>query len=282
MKYKIIHTSDYYFSTKVFLEPHYFRFKPKTTPHNKLHDFELHIFPKPIGLSELIDVENNLIHYSWFEGLFEELNIRSESIIEVADYNPFNFFLYPTEISTVPFRYPEHLLNILTPALITVPIPASLLAYGKEIKRKVNSNTIEFLTMLTRNIQSDFSLIYRHDGAPDDPEKTFDNKTGSCRDLTWMQIQLLRHMGIASRFVSGYFFLPLEDTSGYELHAWLEVYLPGAGWVGFDPSHGIIAGNSHIPVTYSSNPENTLPVTGTVRGKATSKLNTNLLIEPLD
>ena len=137
---------------------------------------------------------------------------------------------------------------------------------------------IPFLTNLTTKIHDDFILESRQEGIPFAPDKTFEIKNGSCRDLVWMQIQLLRHMGIAAKFVSGYFYLPLENSE-FELHAWLEVFLPGAGWIGFDPSHGILAGNSHIPIASSTHFENTMTVTGTIRGEATSDLISKVMIE---
>ncbi len=115
-------------------------------------------------------------------------------------------------------------------------------------------------------------------GNPHHPNELFRLKTGSCRDFAWMQIQILRNLGFAARFVSGYFYLDAESPE-FELHAWIEVFVPGAGWIGLDPSHGILAGNAHIPVASSANYQNTMPVSGTVRGEATSKLKTELQIE---
>jgi transglutaminase-like putative cysteine protease len=135
--------------------------------------------------------------------------------------------------------------------------------------------TINYITALTNQICQDFTLETRLEGEPLESGITFDLKKGSCRDLSWMQIQLLRHMGIAARFVSGYFFVESEHPKP-ELHAWVEVYLPGAGWVGFDPSNGMIAGSSHVPICSSSRYENTMPVTGSFRGDATSVLITSL------
>ena len=96
--------------------------------------------------------------------------------------------------------------------------------------------------------------------------------------MAWFQIQLLREFGIAARFVSGYYYIPM-DKMEFELHAWLEVYLPGAGWIGFDPSHGAATGNDHIPVASSSDFNHTMPVTGSIRGDAVAELRTELTIE---
>ncbi len=278
MRFKIVHDTIYQFSSEVFLEPHSFRFKPRNTPFVNVEYFKLKVIPETIGFAEHVDAENNFVHFSWFEGMYNELIIKLEMIIETREFNPFNFLLYPTDYFTIPFTYSESLMEILKPSLKVFNVSKELIEYGRIISKGSVLNTVDFLTSLTRQIHADFALEYRHTGEPFTSEKTFQAKWGSCRDLAWMQIQLLRHMGIAARFVSGYYYLPLEKPE-FELHAWLEVFLPGAGWVGFDPSHGIVAGNTHIPVASSSQFENTMPVSGTVRGNAISELNTNLIIE---
>ncbi|MDB4582609.1 transglutaminase family protein [Draconibacterium sp.] len=278
MKLRIIHKTEYEFSSKVFFEPHFFRFKPKTTPHLQLETFNLDVSPVPVGISENTDAENNLINLCWFEGMHEKMLITSEIKVNSQEYNPFNFILYPGDYLNLPFQYSKDLWEVLSPAMILEPINASLLEFGQKILAGSNANTVEFLTNLTKQIHSNFTLINREFGSPLEANETFRLKTGSCRDLAWMQIMVLRHMGFASRFVSGYYFLKIQDAN-FELHAWVEVFLPGAGWIGFDPSHGLFAGNTHIPIASSSKSENTMPVSGIIRGSATSKMETNLYIE---
>lgn len=278
MKFKIVHDTIYRFSSEVFFEPHFLRFKPKNTPFILVNSFNLEIVPKSEGLSEQVDAENNYVHFCWFEGMKNEMTIKMEMVVDSLEFNPFNFILYPEQYFKVPFTYSESLMEILQPSLKTSGVSTSLIEYGKKILKDSGPDTLGFLTHLTRQIHSDFTLEYRHVGEPHKSEKTFQQRHGSCRDLAWMQIQLLRHLGIASRFVSGYYYVPMEKPE-FELHAWIEVFLPGAGWIGFDPSHGLVAGKTHIPVTSSSHFENTMPVSGTVRGEATSELITNLFIE---
>lgn len=278
MRFKIIHETNYRFSSKVFLEPHYFRFKPRITPNCSLEHFNLRISPTPNGISEHLDAENNQIHFCWFEGEYTALIIESVSLVNSPAYNPFNFILHPLSYINLPFEYAPQLKRLLQPALYVHKISAPLIKYGERIKSEANSNTVQFITNLTSQIHADFTVEVRHEGPPHKPDKTFELKKGSCRDITWMQIQLLRYTGIAARFVSGYYYVEAEVPE-YELHAWLEVFLPGAGWIGYDPSHGIAASNEHIPVASSAQYENTMPVTGSVRGSATTKLTTNLVIE---
>jgi len=275
---KIVHETEYLFTEEVFLEPHYLRFKPKSTPHGKLNDFKLSIFPTPTGVAHHFDEEGNLIHFCWFDGMTKSLQIRSESQLITEKYNPLDFLVYPTDFLAIPFSYNKSKKSILQSDLIFENLSDSLIQYGNKVADDSNFNTVQFLVNLTRKIHTDFVVEYREEGPPHQPNEAFELKRGSCRDLTWMQINLLRQMGVAARFVSGYFYFSLDDKA-FELHAWLEVFIPGAGWVGFDPSHGMVAGSSHIPIVSSSNYENTLPVTGTIRGKGSSTLQTNVSIE---
>ncbi len=277
MKYKIIHETNYQFSDDVFLEPHYLRLKPQTTPANTLESFNVQVSPTPTGISEHLDAENNQVQLCWFDGMQNKFTVVAESVVAVKERNPFNFILYPAEFLEIPFQYSASLKNILSSALAILNVSDKLLKYSEEIIKNTKSNTVDFLTALTKNIHADFTVEYREVGSPFEPDKTFELKKGSCRDIAWMQIQLLRQIGIAARFVSGYFFIP-DEKNEPELHGWLEAYLPGAGWIGLDPSHGILTGNAHIPVASSSNFEYTMPVTGKIRGSASSVLSTKVNI----
>lgn len=278
MKYEINHVTKYLFAKEVFFEPHYFRFKPKFTPYCTLDSFKINIHPKPAGTSEFMDVENNMIHFCWFEETHRQMVIETKSVVDISDFNPFNFLVYPDECNVLPFSYADNLKKLLNPVLSVGSLSNELIKYGEETKEASKYNTIDFLLNLTKQICADFVLESRMTGQPHEPDITFNLRKGSCRDLTWFQIQLLRYMGIASRFVSGYYYIPSEKPE-FELHAWLEVYIPGAGWIGFDPSHGIVSGNDHIPIACSADHQNTMPVTGSVRGDAASELITELNIE---
>lgn len=280
MKYKIIHQTEYIFNSKVFFEPHVLRFKPKNAPNIQVESFNIQMDPMPKGLSEQLDPENNFIHNCWFEGMHHKLSIRAELHLLSADFNPFNFIIFPDSFLTIPFSYTQPWKEQLLPSIKKEVIGQALIDYGQNILTKSNASTIDFLTKLNQQIHQDFIVEIRETGEPYHPDKTYELKSGSCRDLTWMEIHLLRHMGIASRFVSGYFYLPMEKDE-FDLHAWVEVFIPGAGWIGFDPSHGMVAGASHIPVASSAHYDNTMAVTGSVRGSAYSELKTKLVIEVL-
>lgn len=278
MKVEIIHETEYTYASEVFLEPHYLRFKPCPTSYSELESFSLKVFPQPEGMSEQIDAENNSIHFSWYGGMHKKLRIIATSVLTSAPYNPFNFLLYPTSYNLMPFTYDLDLKMLLYPYLETISIGERLITYGDVLLATTKGNTLSFLSQLTIQIHQDFSLEIREVGEPYLPDETFDLKRASCRDLAWMQIQLLRHYGMAARFVSGYFYVDVEEPT-YELHGWTEVFLPGAGWIGYDPSNGIRTANMHFPICTSASYQNTMPVSGSVRGDASSVLRTKLEIK---
>jgi transglutaminase-like putative cysteine protease len=273
----ICHTTEYLFSEPVFLEPHTFRFRPKSSKVHDNIDFRITIDPRPAGLAEQRDAEDNRILFCWFEPKTSCLKITSDSRVTVTNFNPFDFLIHPPEYLKVPFVYDPSTKDLLHHALESIVTEGSMHEYSTGILKETKRQSIPFLSALTEGIHRDFRLHSRESGPPYPPERTFRDKQGSCRDLAWLQIHMLRKHGIAARFVSGYLYLDLEDPE-FELHSWVEAYLPGAGWIGLDPSHGILAGANHIPVACSVFPENTLPVSGTLRGKATSTLRHDLQI----
>lgn len=278
MNYKIIHETTYLFDGDVFLEPHYLRFRPKQTPFIDVTHFSISLKSAPQGHSIIEDEEHNTIDFCWFEKLTNRLTIHVESYLETKDHNPFNFIIHPDSFNTLPFTYSEHQYQILFASLQKQALNQELLDYANTILNAAQCNTVAFVTNLTTQIHQDFIVEYRESGPPMSPNQTFKLKRGSCRDLTWMQINILRNHGIAARFVSGYFYFDMEKPI-YELHAWVEVFIPGTGWLGFDPSHGVLTGNTHFSVASSAIAENTMPVSGGIRGSATSQLLTQLTIE---
>lgn len=278
MNFKIIHKTQYVFSDEVFLEPHYLRFRPKQTPYIDVTSYSIAIQSEPQGHSVIEDEEHNAIDFCWFETLTKSLTIVVESSLQTKAYNPFNFIVHPISFNTLPFTYSEHQYQILSASLQKTALTQDLIDYANVILKASDHNTVAFITNLTKQIHQDFVVEYREDGPPLSPVNTFEIKRGSCRDLSWLHINLLRNYGIAARFVSGYFYFDMEIPT-FELHAWVEVFIPGTGWLGFDPSHGILTGNTHFPVASSAIPENTMPVSGGIRGSATSQLSTHLSIE---
>lgn len=280
MKLTIRHHTRYSFDEQVFLEPHYLRFRPRSSPHLKVHAHDLTITPEPSGNRAIMDAEGNLINFCWFSEVHDRMEVTAASVVELTPYNPFDFLIYPSDYTTFPFQYTSQDLPLLQPALTHQPIGSELKEFCDTLAEQSQFQTVTFLGTLTKTIHERSRLQVRETGAPHDPMETFKNKKGSCRDLAWMQLQLLRSKGFASRFVSGYLYLNTEHPQ-YELHAWLEVYLPGAGWIAMDPSHGMIADHRYITLATGTSYEGTMPVTGSTRGNAKGQLYTELDIEEI-
>lgn len=272
MKYRIIHQTEYNFSKPVFLEPHFLKFKPQSIANQQLLSFKLTLNPNPKGLTEISNPENNITHLSWFEGKHSLLHVNAVSEVEMNEFNPFDFLIIPEGASKIGFNYPSYLKNSLAPFSKTQnDLPIEIKGYAEKILRSANEEVLSFLSHLTTSIHSDFEKIIRVEGEALTPEETYKTKHGSCRDLAVLFIEICRAHKLAARFVSGYLFdEELEDS--HELHAWAEVYLPGAGWRGFDPSIGLAVFGRHITVAASHKADLTLPVSGSYRGEASSDL----------
>lgn len=279
MQLKITHETTYTYDSEVFPEPHVLRFRPLSGPNLSLRNYEMHIIPEPAGISDFADPEGNYIQSCWFNGTTRKICFSATSRIESLEFNPFDFLIHPVAFTQFPFTYNRDDRLLLAPALETIPCE-KIIRWSSRIAAENDYQTLGFLVELTRAIHEEFEVKNRETGSPLNPDEVFAEKAGSCRDLAWMQIQAVRAQGMAARFVSGYFYFESENPL-YELHAWLEVYLPGAGWIGFDPSHGMITGSGHIPLCRSAMHEHTLPVSGSIRGDAKSHMQSILSIEQI-
>jgi uncharacterized protein (DUF2126 family) len=202
-----------------------------------------------------------------------EFRIEVDFVAEMAVHNPFDFFLEP-RAEEFPFSYPGEQAIELQPYRACMTPRPQLNAYLRSIPYK-KVRTIDFLVGLNQRIHNDIRYTIRMEPGVQTPEETLTKRSGSCRDSAWLMVQVARHMGLAARFVSGYLIQlapdikSLDGPSGPEidftdLHAWCEVYLPGAGWIGLDPTSGLLAGEGHIPVACSPDPGSASPVTGAI------------------
>ena len=223
--------------------------------------------------------ENNFSHKLFFEGAHDSLTIKTTAEVETKDHDPFNYVIHPPQASKLPFEYNSSVRHTLQAYLDTYPIPDDIHTYTEALKEETNSETIPFLMALTQSLTNTIENEYREFGDPYPPIITFREKKGACRDKSVLFMVIARSLGLAARYVSGYYYNGKDKSIKPELHAWVEIYIPGGGWKGFDPSHGLKTQDDHISICTSSLPELCAPIRGTYVGTAQSTLTTKTSIQ---
>lgn len=279
MLFLIQHHTHYKYKQPVILEPHFLRFRPREDPFQKLLRFRISISPEPAGISEHVDLDGNTAYQAWFKQLSQELEIRSTALIETNKTNPFDYLIYPETALKLPMRYPQEIQDLLKPYTTLLTNSIEILGFAEETAKEAGQQTIPFLAHLTRRMNQEFQQQCREIGEPYAPEKTLAEKRGSCRDLSVLFMTVCRIFGFATRFVSGYYFDELSKKQ--YLHAWVEVYIPGGGWRGFDPSIKLAITDRHIAVAASAIPHLTTPVSGMFQGRADSTMTTDIKVSPI-
>ena len=267
------HVTAYRYDRLVGLSPQLVRLRPAPHCRTPIVSYALRVTPPDHFLNWQQDPQSNYVARLTFPEKVHELRIEVELVAEMSVYNPFDFFLEPYAEQT-PFAYEDWQLQELQPYLRQEPLTPRFEAYLAGIAREPK-RTIDFLVDLNRKVQGDIGYVIRLDPGVQTKEQTLELRSGSCRDSTWLLVQLMRHLGLAARFVSGYLIQLTPDVAALDgpkgaasdftdLHAWCEVYLPGAGWIGLDPTSGLLAGEGHIPLSCTPEPSSAAPVTGAV------------------
>ena len=264
MLYQISHQTTYTYNQPVLLKPHLLKLRPRGDNWQKLHYFSLLVSPQTQGSSEFIDLDGNSLTKLWFDTPTEQLSLQILARVETYQTNPFNYLLEPWA-TKLPYDYPSSLLTQLNPYLQSYSFVPDLLALelAQEINQEVHGNPLTFLATLNQRIYEQCDYITRETGQPWQAGITWRKRQGSCRDLTILFMEVCRAIGLAARFVSGY----QEgdpDQQERDLHAWAEVYLPGGGWRGYDPTHGLAVSDRHIALAASALPNYTAPVLGSM------------------
>ncbi|HEY2147022.1 MAG TPA: transglutaminase family protein, partial [Pirellulales bacterium] len=269
----LTHRTHYEYDRLVTIFPQIVRLRPAPHCRTPVVSYSLRVLPKNHFVNWQQDPHGNFLARFVFAEKAREFSIEVDLVAEMTVINPFDFFLEPSA-DFYPFRYETWLAEELRPFLAILPVERQLANFLAEVDRS-RKRTVDFLVGLNRAVHDRIKYVIRMDPGVQTPEQTLTLGRGSCRDSAWLLVQVLRNLGLAARFVSGYLIQlaadvkPLDGPAGPEqdftdLHAWAEVYLPGAGWIGLDPTSGLMAGEGHIPLACSPDPASASPVFGTV------------------
>ena len=267
------HVTEYRYDRRVALSPQVVRLRPAPHSRTPILSYSLRVEPAEHFINWQQDPFANYHARLVFPEKTTSFRLVVDLVAEMAVLNPFDFFLEPAA-EKFPFCYEASLHHDLAPYLAREPLGPRLRAFLQSIDVR-EQRTIDFLVALNQRLQHEIRYLIRMEPGVQTTEETLALAAGSCRDSGWLLVQTLRHLGLAGRFVSGYLIQlkpdvkSLDGPSGAEhdftdLHAWCEVYLPGAGWIGLDPTSGLLAGEGHIPVACTPDPSSAAPVSGSV------------------
>jgi uncharacterized protein (DUF2126 family) len=267
------HLTHYRYDRLVGLSPQIVRLRPAPHCRTRILAYSLKVTPADHFINWQQDPEANYLARLVFPDETRYLRIEVDLVAEMSVYNPFDFFLAPYA-EKFPFKYDSNERRELVPYLVKAPTTPLLAAYLAGIQKEPR-RTIDFIVDINRRVAADIQYLIRMEPGVQAPDETLLKRSGSCRDSAALLVQLFRHLGMAARFVSGYLIQLVADVKSLDgpsgatedftdLHAWCEVYLPGAGWIGLDPTSGLLAGEGHIPLACTPEPSGAAPVTGAV------------------
>jgi len=267
----LYHLTQYSYDRPVTLSPQIVRLRPAPHSRTRVISHSLKVSPGGHFVNHQQDPYGNWMARFVFPEPVREFKIEVDLVADMTVYNPFDFFIEDSA-EHWPFDYPEDLRQ----DLVIYRTPE---AEGPKLAKFIGSiafdqtRTVDFLVGLNARVSQEIGYTIRMEPGVQTPEETLTTKSGSCRDSSWLLVQVLRHLGFAARFVSGYLIQlkpdvkSLDGPSGTDhdftdLHAWVEVYLPGAGWIGLDPTSGLLTGESHIPLAATPHYRNAAPISG--------------------
>jgi len=274
IKVALSHRTHYRYEKAISLGPQFIQLRPALHCRTPILSYSLDVTPSEHLLNWQLDPHNNRLARLLILEKTNEFIVEVNLVAELSPLNPFDFFLEPG-VEEYPFTYATGLAKDLEPYRSIDPAGPQLEAFaGLFVGQK--SGTVSLLLDLNRKVRDEIRYVTRLDPGVQTCEETLEKRSGSCRDSAWLLVQVLRKLGIAARFVSGYLIQlkadesapagedpgPKEDSA--DLHAWAEAYLPGAGWIGLDPTSGLLASEGHIPLVCTPSAAQAAPIGGTV------------------
>ncbi len=267
------HVTEYKYDRMINLGPQVVRLRPAPHTRSNIISYSLKIEPETHFVNWQQDPFANYQARLVFPEKTNIFKVTVDLVVEMAVFNPFDFFL-EKHAEKYPFSYTASEKKELLPYLELIELSPNFKKYLATVDRS-EVRTIDYLVKLNQKLQNDIKYLIRMEPGVQTPEETLTLCSGSCRDSAWLMVQLLRHCGLAARFVSGYLIqlkadvMALDGPSGTDidftdLHAWCEVFLPGAGWIGLDPTSGLLAGEGHVPLACTPDPSGAAPIEGAV------------------
>lgn len=271
MRFDVEHLTSYSYDEPVNLGPQTVRLRPRPDGGFRELGYSLLVDPAPVLRADMLDATGNLVTRLWFEAPTRHLRVVSRFTVETLVGKPCGLILDPA-YRNLPAAYPEAEAQVLAPYREAgSPVPP-LGALVDRLVAAAKGDPVELLLALTAWMHEEIEREIREEGAAQTPTETLQRRRGACRDQTVLFVAASRAAGLAARFVSGYQDRSAMETNRRHLHAWPEVYIPGCGWRGFDPTRGIAVGGGHVPVAAASAPTGAMPIEGAYFGAGGSKL----------